>query len=368
MSPRVLDDDALKPGHVPGWLRLLPIVALLQIAVLQVAAPDPVHIGFATAVVPLLAAFVLGPVWTSIIAVTVTGLAAAPIPQSDQLDGGDVLAVATVCAVSIGISWVRGRYQARMVTIESVAEAAQRAVLPDLPEHVGALTCAGRYHSAQRGARVGGDLFDIRNSPFGIRMILGDVQGHGLPAVSTAATVLASFHEAILDEPDLEHVAARLERRVVLDADEGYIPELFASVLLIEFSEESQDIRLLSCGHPSPLLLRGDRVEEVDLKPGRVLGLRLEGNERPLAETTLPFRADEMLLAYSDGLTEARDADGRYYPLAEHLRGLVVPPSPQRLIDFVWDDLARFVVKLDDDVSLVAVARTGRARGRTDLV
>ncbi|GAB3660609.1 PP2C family protein-serine/threonine phosphatase [Glycomyces tarimensis] len=363
MSPRVLSDEALTPGTVvPGWVRLLPIAALLLTALFQVSAPDPVHVGFATAIVPLLAAFVLGPVWTGVIAVVVAALVAAPIPQSDRVDGEDVFAVVVVCAVSVGLAWVRQRFQSRLVTVESVAEAAQRAVLPELPDQVGGLACAGLYHSAQRGARVGGDLFDIRNSPFGTRLILGDVQGHGLPAVSTAATLLSAFHEAILDEPDLEGIAARLERRIVIDADEGYIPELFASVLLAEFSDESDDVRLLSCGHPSPLLLRGERVEEVDLKPSSVLGLRLEANERPPRATAMPFRPGEMLLAYSDGLSEARDGDGRYYQLVEHLNGLVVPPTPGDLIAFVWDDLMRFAVRLDDDVSLLAVTRAGRPR------
>ncbi len=76
-----------------------------------------------------------------------------------------------------------------------------------------------------------------------------------------------------------------------------------------------------------------------------------------------------MLLAYSDGLSEARDVDGRYYPLAKHLSGLVLPPSPGRLIDFVWDDLTRFAARLDDDVSLLAVTRArrgGRSVERAD--
>ncbi|HEU5130382.1 MAG TPA: PP2C family protein-serine/threonine phosphatase [Glycomyces sp.] len=363
MSPRVPSEKALKHGPtVPHWLRLLPIALFLLTLVFQAVSSDPAVVGITTAVVPLVASFILGPLWIAGMAAVVAAVVATPFIHihTDSLDDRDLVAFAVVWSVGVGFAWVRTRYQSRLVTIESVAQAAQHAVLPTLPSRIGGLACAGLYRSAQRGARIGGDLFDLRASPFGIRMILGDVQGHGLPAVSTAAALLASFHEAILDEPDLECIAARLERRIVVDADEGHIPELFASVLLVEFGEDGEEIRLLSCGHPPPLVLRADRVEEVALETRPVLGLRLEPAERPPGAAAIPFRSDEILLAYSDGVSEARDAHGGFYPLEQHLKGLVPPASPQRLIDFVWDDLTRFADRLDDDVSLMAVAREGR--------
>ncbi|THV40130.1 PP2C family protein-serine/threonine phosphatase [Glycomyces buryatensis] len=357
------EDARLIPGtRLPIWVRLLPILLLIGSELFQISSPDRVHAGIAVAIVPVLSAFVLGPVWTGVIAVLSLLLVAAPIPLTEQFDGDDIVAVGVVCVTSVGIAWLRQRFEARLVTMQSVSEVAQLAVLPDLPERVSDLDCAGLYHSAQRGARIGGDLFDVRPSPYGARMILGDVQGHGLPAVSTAAVLLSTFHEAILDESDLEGVAARLERRILIDAEQGYIPELFASVLLVEFTADSRQMRLLSCGHPAPLLLRGDRVEELDLKPGPVLGLRLQPRERH-GSSSMRFLREETLLAYSDGVIEARDKAGHFYPLADRLRGLVVPPSPRRLVEFVWEDVARFATRMDDDVSLLAIRRAG---SRTD--
>ncbi|WP_051815612.1 PP2C family protein-serine/threonine phosphatase, partial [Glycomyces tenuis] len=267
MSPRVPSETTLQRGAIaPRWLRALPVAVLLLTVLFQVSSPDPAVVGFTTAVVPLVAAFVVGPIWITGMAVVVIGFLLTPFFRPAGLDARDLFAFGVVWSIGIAFAWVRTRFQARLVTVENVAQAAQYAVLPSLPDHVDGLSCAGLYRSAQRGARIGGDLFDIRASPFGVRMVLGDVQGHGLPAVSTAAAVLASFHEAILDEPDLERIAARLERRIVLDTDEGRTPELFASVLLVEFRDDVGEMRLLSCGHPPPLLLRADRVEEVDLK------------------------------------------------------------------------------------------------------
>lgn len=358
MAAQVPRKSALRPGTaIPLWVRLLPLGALFGASALQLFRPDPLHAGIAMAVVPVLAAFVMGPLWTAIIAALGLFVVAAPLPVSRRFDGDDIVVVSIVFLTAVGISWFRQRFEASLVTVISVSEAAQKAVLPDLPDRVGDLTCAGVYHSAQRGARIGGDLFDLRPSPHGTRLILGDVQGHGLDAVSTASMLLSVFHEAILDEEELGGIAWRLERRLLGDAAEGYVPELFASVLLAEFAEDADEVRLLSCGHPPPLLLRGEGVEEVDLKPAPVLGLRLADPVRPGEGTTVAFGAEATLLAFSDGLVEARDADGLFYPLAAHLHGLVVPASPRKLVEFVWEDATRFATRMPDDVSILAVTR-----------
>jgi serine phosphatase RsbU (regulator of sigma subunit) len=367
MAAQVPGMGELRPGTaIPLWVRLLPLGALGIATVLQVFSRDPLRAGIAMTVVPLLAAFVLGPFWTAIISAIALVLIAAPLPIAEGFDAIDVMVVTVVFAAAVSVSWIRQRFEAGLVTMFSVSEAAQRAVLPDLPERVGDLVCAGLYHSAQRGARIGGDLFDLRPSPFGARMILADVQGHGLGAVGTAAMVLSVFHEAILDEEDLGRIAWRLERRILDDAAHGFVPELFASVLLAEFSKDSDELRLLSCGHPSPLLLRAERVEEVDLKPAPVLGLRMEEPRRPGEATCVAFGPDDTLLAFSDGLLEARDAAGHYYPLAQHLNGLVAPASPGRLVEFVWEDVARFATKMNDDVSILAIRRVARNGGERE--
>lgn len=362
MAAQVPRAGELRPGTaIPRWVRLLPLGALFAVAALQLFRSDPLHVGIAMAVVPVLAAFVLGPGWTALTAAVGLAIAAAPLPDAYHFGGGDIIMVGIVFATAIGISWVRRRFEAGLVTMLSVSEAAQRAVLPELPDRVGDLACAGLYHSAQQGARIGGDFFDVRPSPFGTRMILGDVQGHGLEVVGTASMLLSVFHEAIYDEADLCGIAWRMERRLLEDGAHGYVPEVFASVLLVEFVEEADEVRLLSCGHPSPLLLRGESAAAIDLTPAPVLGLRLAEPVRPSGTAVVAFGEEDTLLAFSDGLVEARDADGEYYPLAQHLNGLVVPPSPRRLVEFVWADAERFAARMDDDVSILAVTRvTGR--------
>ncbi|CUW26154.1 Stage II sporulation protein E (SpoIIE) [Streptomyces reticuli] len=125
-------------------------------------------------------------------------------------------------------------------------------MLPPLPERVGRVGCAAFYRAAQDGTLVGGDFFDVRQGPYGVRAVMGDVQGHGLSAVATVVSLLGAFREAALDQPDLESVAARLDRRLAVDSADVRHAELFATALLLEFAAGSaavhKAVRALGAG------------------------------------------------------------------------------------------------------------------------
>ncbi len=199
-----------------------------------------------------------------------------------------------VAVLSVFVSFVRSRRDAQLDLERTVAEAAQRAVVPPLPERVGPVGCAGLYRAAQRGTLVGGDFFDVRAGPYGVRAVMGDVQGHGLSAVSTVASLLGAFREAVLDLPDLEAVAARLDRRLVVDSARSAHAELFATAVLLEFSTDADAVRIVACGHPSPVLLRDGRVTEIDVEAWTPLGLGLS-DVGPLSGATLQLRPGDRL-------------------------------------------------------------------------
>ncbi|MDT0320436.1 PP2C family protein-serine/threonine phosphatase [Streptomyces millisiae] len=353
------------PGPLPGagpaqvlprWLRLLPAALLIGTAVAQLAEPRSQQFGYLLSALPPLTGLIYGPGLTAVLGAAVLVLLALPVTRPGHVSGGDLAAVAAIGAFSVLVAWFRARYTRDLVVFGSVAEAAQRAVLPPLPEHVGPVHCAGLYRAAQRGALVGGDLYDVRAGPFGVRALVGDVQGHGVAAVGTVAAILGAFREAALDEAGLEGVAARLDRRLRLDA--GDRTELFATALLLEFPPGGAVVRLVSCGHPPPLLLRGGRVRELDSPPGPPLGLGLpDGGAPRLAATDLA--SDDVLLGYTDGVTEARGAGGAFYPLVDRLTarlGADGALAPGDVVDFVWRDLTAFAGEIRDDVALLGLS------------
>ncbi|MGW0902041.1 PP2C family protein-serine/threonine phosphatase [Streptomyces sp. NPDC002853] len=345
----------LRGAPPPTWVRWPPPVLLVVTCVIQLSTPETVDLSFLLAAVPPLAALSYGALVTALFGGTVVLLLYLPGFGLGRPGDSDVLTVAFVALLSIMFAWVRSRRDTQLVTVRTVAEAAQFAVLPPLPERVGPVRCAGLYRAAQGGTLVGGDLFDVRKGPSGVRALVGDVQGHGLAAVGTVAALLGAFREAVLDQPDLEGVAGRLDRRLVVDSEEAEHAELFATAVLLEFRGDAAELRVVSCGHPPPLLLRGGAVEELAVAPGAPLGLGIAGVAPP-EEVTVRLRPGDRLLVVTDGVTEARDGSGAFYPLTERLPGLCADlrDDPAAMTSAVWKDLVRFSGGVGDDVALLA--------------
>ncbi|MFF5443503.1 PP2C family protein-serine/threonine phosphatase [Streptomyces sp. NPDC012888] len=357
----------LRGAPPPRWARIAPVVALVVLVLAQWATPGTVELGFFLAGLPPVAAFAYGAAGTAVFGGAVLVLLGVSALGVGRAEGTDLATVAAVGLLSVVIAWVRRRRDAQLVSVRTVAEAAQLAVLPPVPAVVGGVRCAGLYRAAQRGTLVGGDLYDVRAGPFGVRAVLGDVQGHGLAAVATVAGLLGAFREGVLDDPELGAVAARLDRRLVQDSAGVDNAELFATALLLEFPPGRGLVRVVSCGHPPALLLRGRSVEEVRVEPGPPLGLGLAGLEPPEV-VDLPVGAGDRLLLHSDGVTEARDASGFFYPLLRRVP-VVAPPraSPAVLVAEVWRDLAAFTDGGPrDDVALLALSVPPAHEGGAD--
>ncbi|MCJ1677681.1 serine/threonine-protein phosphatase [Streptomyces sp. APSN-46.1] len=343
----------------PRWARIAPAVAMVLLCLAQWLTPDDVEVGYFLAGIPPVAAFAYGASGTAVFATIVLFLLGVPQLGVAHTRGTDLATVAVVGLLSVVIAWVRRRRDAQLVSVRTAAEAAQLAVLPPVPDAVGPVRCAGLYRAAQRGTLVGGDLYDVRAGPYGVRAVVGDVQGHGLAAVGTVAALLGAFREAVLDDAELPAVAARLDRRLLADAEAGGVehPELFATAVLLEFPPGRDLVRVVSCGHPPVLLLRGHGVSEVVAEPGPPLGLGLSGPDLPPA-TELPLLPGDRLLAHTDGVTEARDAAGHFYPLS--VRVPVLATDPAGLAMAVWRDLAAFTDGGPrDDVALLVLSVPG---------
>jgi serine phosphatase RsbU (regulator of sigma subunit) len=314
---------------------------------------DPLDVGFLLGAIPPLAVLSYSPLATAALGGAVVALLNIPAFQLDRPGNTDLLTIVFVSVLSVFVSFVRSRRDAQLDLERTVAEAAQRAVAPPLPERVGTVRCVGLYRAAQRGTLVGGDFFDVRDGPFGIRAVMGDVQGHGLAAVATVASLLGAFREAVLDEPDLVSVAARLDRRLLVDSADARHAELFATAALLEFSADAQEVRVVVCGNPPPLLLRGTTAMEVEVAPWTPLGLGL-ADAGAIEACTVPLRPGDRLFLASDGVVEARDDSGAFYPLADRLTGLAAG-EPAALAERVWADLVGFCPDVDDDVTMLVL-------------
>lgn len=243
-------------------------------------------------------------------------------------------AVAGVTAVGVAGSVMRQRREAELADMRSIAEVAQRVLLRPVPRSAGHLRAAVSYTSAVAEARIGGDLYEVVPAPQGVRVIIGDVQGKGLESVETAAVVLGAFREAAHDEADLRGVGARVERA----AGRALEGEKFVTAIIAEL-HPANGVVFLNYGHPPPLLVRADGSVSFPEPPRYALplGLGLGSGEGP-QPFTVPFAPGDQLLLYTDGVTEARDRSGEFYPLGARTP-LLKDPDPEAALEALRRDL-----------------------------
>jgi serine phosphatase RsbU (regulator of sigma subunit) len=265
----------------------------------------------------------------------------------------DSATVAGVTVAAVMASTLRARRARELAEVRAIAEVAQQVVLGPVPREVSSVRLAVRYMSATSHAQIDGDLYEVVPALDGCRLIIGDVQGKGLIAVKTAAAVLGAFRESAHDAADLAVIAERIE----LSLSRQLTAEQFVTAVLAEVSSDGSKIQLLSCGHPPPLLITGGAGRFIEPSmPGLPLGLSHLA-EFPRDVTTLPFGPGDQLLFYTDGVSEARNTAGDFYPLSEH-QALSAGQEPDAVLDRLQQDVLRHVGHaLDDDAAMLLLRR-----------
>jgi serine phosphatase RsbU (regulator of sigma subunit) len=222
-------------------------------------------------------------------------------------------------------------------------------VLRPIGPQVGALAVAGRYISATAAADIGGDLYEALNTPYGVRIIIGDVRGKGLDAVRLASIVLGSYRHVAYERADLKSIVQDLDRAVARSVGD----EDFVTAALVE--ERGGTLTIVNCGHPAPLLLRRGQVIPLEPPaPAPPLGFMPEVKAR--VERLEP---GDRLLLFTDGLGEAR-REGEFFPTADRAWRLLghgtvgdgLASLETALVDWVYG-------RLEDDIALVLLEYAG---------
>ncbi|MCE0766222.1 SpoIIE family protein phosphatase [Pseudonocardia kujensis] len=268
----------------------------------------------------------------------------------DELDLAFVQRVAGTAAVALDNARL---YQQQ----RRIAHTLQAALLPTgLPDAPG-LRLAARYRpqtDERTGVEVGGDVYDVVAAPDGRwAAVVADVCGKGPDAAALTALIRHTLRAEVAHGLGPVDALRRLNDAMLREARaDGRFATVAHARIAVE-ADGGATVTLVGAGHPPALVRRADTVELVPT-PGTLLGVF---PDPVLRETTLRLDPGDILVLYTDGVTEARGVDGFYG--VERMTAAAGAPGPwtaAALADALLTDVVTFQQGvLRDDIALLVV-------------
>ncbi|MGP3690944.1 PP2C family protein-serine/threonine phosphatase [Streptomyces sp. IBSNAI002] len=167
---------------------------------------------------------------------------------------------------------------------------------------------------------------------------------------------MGSFRVSAHEWQNLASLADRLELSIARngpgsDGNGTTDTELFVTALLMQIPPGSSEVHIVDRGHPAPIIVGSHGAYRLPTSPALPLGL---GNlsTTPADTTVHPLLPGQVIVAHTDGLSEARDERGVFYPIVERLadRFRNVPsPQPEDIVSFLQQDVTRWAAATEDD-------------------
>jgi sigma-B regulation protein RsbU (phosphoserine phosphatase) len=238
-----------------------------------------------------------------------------------------------------------------------LAAAIQRQLLPrELPQIPGLELAGGTRPTRQ----VGGDYFDFFPLSRGrLGFVVADVSGKGIPAALLVSTVHAAIHLQIEASDTIVELVSRIDRHLQRFSATHKFLTLFFGVV----DPETSVLRYVSAGHNPALLARRSGDVERLHATGVPVGLLPHSS---WTEETSPFESGDLLCVYSDGFTEATNAEEEEFGLDRLERALVerIAVPARDLSDDLFREVSLFaqgVPQYDDQTVLIVRRNAERA-------
>ena len=234
----------------------------------------------------------------------------------------------------------------------AVAESLQRSLVPAETPELTDFELLARYRPAA-DIQLGGDWWDVFALPDGrVAVTVGDVAGHGVEAAAAMAQVRTCLRAYAVDGHSPAETLDRLDRFVA-----RMLAGQTATVVMAAIDSATGEVELANAGHPPPLVVRADGTTTQPATGRPLLGAGT-GTARTDRVQLAP---GEMMLLYTDGLVERRGVllDESFDQLRA---GVADIPTDGPLEDWIEGLLSAVPGTMDDDLTIVALRRTGPAR------
>lgn len=243
----------------------------------------------------------------------------------------------------------------------SIASGIQQMLLPRQTTQLAGLELDARYAAAQR---VGGDLYDIfALSETRLGVVTADVSGKGIPASLLMAICRTNLHQIAPRHVSPAQALIELNRALAADIESG----LYVTMIYAIINVATNQVTIARAGHELPLLVRRDvaaGVAAVNFVGSEGMALGMVPDEifaATVTDHTEAFGPGDLLVLYTDGITEAPNEEGKEFSgarLADVVRLLHQRPV-RDINDGILESVQRFTGETPqrDDFTLVTVKR-----------
>jgi sigma-B regulation protein RsbU (phosphoserine phosphatase) len=226
----------------------------------------------------------------------------------------------------------------------------QRSLLPASTPQVRGYQIAARSDPAELVVGDFYDFFEFDEEMFGVS--IGDASGHGLLAAMLVRDVVTGLRMGLEKEMKMVHTIKKLNSVLHRSTYSSRFVTLFYAEI-----EHNGNLIYVNAGHPAPLLVSGDQVQELKAN-GTILGVLPEiAIQRSIAR----FELNSVLVMYSDGIFERLNHDGEQFGL-ERLKKLVIKnqnKSAQEILDLIFETVFQYGngKNWEDDATVVVMKR-----------
>jgi sigma-B regulation protein RsbU (phosphoserine phosphatase) len=226
----------------------------------------------------------------------------------------------------------------------------QKSLLPTSSPKIPGYQIAG--HS-QQAELVGGDIFDyykFNEEEFGF--CIGDASGHGMPAALMARDVIIGLRMGLENQMKMVHTLKKLNRVISQSAYSTRFISLFYAEM-----EMNGTLFYVNAGHPSPILLNGDEITELE-STGLVFGAL---SEIDLRRSSVDIHPDSILVLFTDGIVERQNNLGEEFGL-ESLKDVIIENKDrdaEEILNAIFLATNKFghKRKWKDDATVVVIKR-----------
>lgn len=220
-------------------------------------------------------------------------------PDAKEFDAGDL-----ALSAEIGAHAALALDNARAYELErDISQTLQRALLPPRLPDMRPLVAAARFRAAGERVEVGGDVYDvIRTAENQWLTVIADVCGKGPRAAALTATARYAVR-TLADGVEPAQLLGAVNRELARQTRDDLFVTIALARLTIEADGRTARVLLASGGHPAPLIVRGDGRVETLSAAGPLVGVDATAS---FAQTAADLHPGDVLLLYTDGVTEAR--------------------------------------------------------------